>query len=223
MKFKSILSSTLAVLTLSLGCMLPSQAAGTWETSLLGRDINLNAVAATDASAVYLYDTTLDVTWLRDANLNGQMNWNTAKAWAANLETGNGATTISDWRLPTLTGVGWGYADSEMGSLFVNTLGNTPGAAWTNTGSFNNMQLGHYWFDALTPMQGVPWSFYTHVSRHDYFGSGALFYAMAVRPGDVAAVPEPENYAMLLAGLGMIITITHRRSKIKSGALTCHL
>lgn len=42
----------------------------TWETTLLGRDINLNAVAATDASAVYLYDKTLDVNWLRDANAN---------------------------------------------------------------------------------------------------------------------------------------------------------
>ncbi len=72
MQFTSFARVAATISTLSLVCALSAQAQsvpgqsvsgqGTWETTLLGRDINLNAVAATDASAVYLYDTTLGVT-----------------------------------------------------------------------------------------------------------------------------------------------------------------
>jgi hypothetical protein len=41
---------------------------GTWEATLLGRDIDGKAVAANSNSAVFLYDTVLDITWLRDGN-----------------------------------------------------------------------------------------------------------------------------------------------------------
>ena len=42
-----------------------------------------------------------------------------------------------------------------------------------------------------------------------YKGSG--FYALAVSPGDVAAVPEADTWAMLLAGLGLVGVATRRR------------
>jgi hypothetical protein len=129
---------------------------GTWETTLLGRDIDGNAVAGNAASSVFLYDTALNITWLRGSPGSaqpgsGQSTWLEANTWAANLEVG----AYDDWRLPTLTpvngttfnynftnngtsdygygatGAGWGTA-SEMGHLFYVTLGNkgfcTPGA-----------------------------------------------------------------------------------------------
>jgi len=34
-----------------------------------------------------------------------------------------------------------------------------------------------------------------------------------VRLGDVAAVPEPETYAMMLAGLGLINFVARRRKQ----------
>lgn len=134
---------------------------GTWETTLLGRDVNLNAVAATDVSAVYLYDTTLDVTWLRDANVNinngkgGKMNWDAAMSWADNLITGNGDASISDWRLPAMTNIvakcptaGQGYLcylnTSEISSLYTNTLGNIPNNSFYS-GPFQNLFTGRYW------------------------------------------------------------------------------
>jgi hypothetical protein len=54
-----------------------------------------------------LYDNVLNVTWLRDANYaktsgydaDGQMTWNEATTWAANLVYGG----YSDWRLATNT------------------------------------------------------------------------------------------------------------------------
>jgi putative intracellular protease/amidase len=77
---------------------------GTWETTLLGRDIYGNAVTqrdsnGLDSSAVFLYDTVLDVTWLRDANYaNGTMRWDAANTWASNLTVGED----DGWRLPAL-------------------------------------------------------------------------------------------------------------------------
>ena len=120
------------------------------QAALVGRDINGIAVAANATNSVFLYDDVLNITWLRNANANGLMNWTQANTWAANLSVG----VFDDWRLPTLgpvngtsfnydftnngtsdrgtaaTGTGWGTA-SEMGHLFYLTLGNkgycTPG------------------------------------------------------------------------------------------------
>ena len=211
---------------------------GTWETTLLGRDINLNAVSATSADSVYLYDTTLNVTWLRNANSNGRMDWTTANNWAANLVTGSGAAAISDWRLPTMaanpsagysydgsTALGYNVAvgSSELASLFFSTLGNKsylntsgavqPGYGLTNGGSFQNMQNAYYWLATeYTPDPSHAWFLYTYNGRQYDAAKYEPLYAMAVRSGDViAAVPEPETYAMLLAGLGLVAAIVRRR------------
>lgn len=232
------------VFTLSLACVLPAQAQGesgqgSWETTLLGRDINLNAVSATSVDAVYLYDTTLNVTWLRNANSNGTMNWATATNWAANLSTGSGGNAISNWRLPTMaadpnpvfsvdgsTALGYNVpaSSSEMASLFLSTLGNKSyldtsgnllptGYGLTNTGSFQNLQPHFYWSGTeFAPTANSAWVFDTYEGRQDGTGGNDnQLYAMAVRSGDVAPVPEPETYAMLLAGLGLIGAAVRRR------------
>ena len=153
--------ATAAVLALALPAQAgPVSGQGTWETTLLGRDINRNAVDATDASAVYLFDMTLGVTWLRDANANanfnpiapGYVDWNTATTWAANLTTGSDANAVSDWRLPIMTVASpntffryngssdLGYnvpgSSSEMASLFYDTLGNK--ADYNTSGAVQN-------------------------------------------------------------------------------------
>ena len=43
------------------------------------------------------YDTDLDITWLRNANVNGAQDWDTQVAWASNFSFGG----YDDWRLPT--------------------------------------------------------------------------------------------------------------------------
>ena len=239
---------------------LPVAGQGTWETTLLGRDINGYAVAGSDASAVFLYDTVLDVTWLRDANANGVMNWTQANTWAANLVVG----AYDDWRLPTLgpvngtsfnydftnngtsdygygaTGAGWGTA-SEMGHLFYVALGNkgfcTPGAGGSsgcagqsgsglgNTGAFQNLQSDDAYWSGLSdddylsrggyaPITGYAWRFryFDGLQVPGYEKSNSL-YALAVRPGDVLvpAVPEPETYALMLAGLAVVGAAARRR------------
>jgi hypothetical protein len=241
-----MVSTAVTTFTLSLACVLSAQAQsvsgqGTWETTLLGRDINRNAVAATDTSAVYLYDTTLNVTWLRDANVNGQVTWDAATAWAANLVTGSGGNTISDWRLPSMAdasaldlptfgGTNSGYnpttSSSEMASLFFTTLGNKSyfntsgvyqaGYGLTNTGSFQNMHnYFTYWLGTeLTADPTAAWLFDSVNGRQGAYFKAAQFNALALRPGDVLTpVPEPETYAMLLAGLVMVGAISHRCSR----------
>jgi len=246
MQFKSIVNTAAAAFTLSLACVLPTQAQsvlgqGTWETTLLGRDINLNAVAATDVSAVYLYDTTLNVTWLRDASALGYGNWNTVNTRAANLTTGSGGNIITDWRLPIMTDTGTqgcnssnggtncgsnpATSTSEMASLFFDTLGNKSylntsgvvqaGYGLTNAGSFQNMLSSYFWLGTeYAPNPNAAWYFNTGTGVQGVPNKTNSLYALAVRPGDVVAqVPEPETYLMLLLGLGVVGAISRRRSK----------
>lgn len=134
------LAATLAV------CMAAAHAGpvtgrGTWETTLKARDINGNAVALDDPRAAFFYDQTMNVTWLANMNVNGNMTWSSAMAWAAGLTTGG----FTDWRLPTVIdsgspgcdfsyagGTDCGYnvqtqvgaAYSEWAHLYYVTLGN---------------------------------------------------------------------------------------------------
>lgn len=116
---------------------VPISGQGTWETTLQGRDLDGNA-----ATFEAYYDTTLDVTWLADANYAGatMSDLAAAKAWAAGLNPyGSG---ITGWRLPTTVdvdndgatysnyyqGVDYGFnitTHSEMSHMFYRTLGNT--------------------------------------------------------------------------------------------------
>lgn len=124
-------------------------------------------------------------------------------------------------------GVGWGSA-SELGHLFYVALGNkgyctpndsSPGSCqqqsgWglTNTGGFQNVQSYYYWSGTEhAPIPGVAWTFDTDDGYQVDVAKRYGLYAMAVRPGDVAAVPEPQTYAMLLLGLGAAVVARRRR------------
>ena len=57
------------------------------------------------------------------------------------------------------------------------------------------------YFDTLNGYQGGSYQFYE-------------LYAWAVRPSDVAApIPEPETYAMMLAGLALLGVVARRRKQ----------
>ena len=222
MKANSIFNTLLIAGAVTLA--MPAQA------TLLGRDISGNAVANNAASAVFLYDTTLDITWLRDANYaktsnyngDGLMDWNTANIWANNLIVDK----YTDWRLPTTlqpdsscsdsfngaTGIvsfGYNCTGSEMGHLWYTDLGNTAGSM-TNTGDFQNVQSYVYWSGTeYAPVPYIAWLFLTLNGFQDAYFKLSQFYALAVRPGDVAAasVPEPETLLLAftaLAGLGFV-------------------
>src|SRR3972149_10605302 len=83
-----------------------------------------------------IYDDDLQLSWLKNANTNGLMNWSAANTWADNLVF----ATFDNWRLPTVTDIGndgcnYGYTGTdcgfnvntstgEMAHLFYDELGN---------------------------------------------------------------------------------------------------
>lgn len=237
----------------------PISGQGTWETTLKARDIGGNPLASlSDASAVFYYDTALNITWLRNWNAgagssfdngssttDGRMTWNNAVAWANALTVG----TFDDWRLPTVgpsdgafdynfsnngstdrgyakTGTGWGTA-SEYGHMYYVTLGNkggctpndaSPGACVTqpgfgpaNTAQFSNLRSRVHWSGTEYALNAsLAWVFGTDFGDQGLGDKGFELYAVAVRDGDLAPIPEPVSVVLLLAGLGVLGAMARR-------------
>jgi hypothetical protein len=205
---------------------------GNWETTLLARDINGDNIV--DA----YYDTALDLTWLADWNVNGRQHWSTNLAWASGLDvygvTGWRLPSITDTGSP---GCDWSYAggtdcgynvdtgSSEMAHMWYVTLGNIaycqpgynrcigPPPHWglTNTADFLNMESIGYWSGTeATPSTNGAWYFSLNDGDQGIDGPNGELRAVAVRDGDVAAMPEPATFALL--GLGLVgITASRRR------------
>ncbi len=210
-----------------------SLASGTAHAELQGRDLNGSA-----GSFEAYYDTVLDITWLADANYaqtsgydaDGVMTWDAANTWAANLSFTDGVNVYDDWRLPTTLqpdascgyqsgGVSFGYncTGSEMGHLFYSELGGAAGqsiltSADPDLAKFTNLQANFYW-SATEYAPGSVDAWYFRIASGDQVANPKSngFYALAVSPGDVAAVPEAQTYALMLAGLGLIGWRARRR------------
>lgn len=163
-------------------------------------------------------------------DVNGIMNWSDAKSWVASLTYFDPVRNVvwDDWRLPTTlqpdptceaqsNGVSYSYgcSGSELGHLFYVDLGGVAGQPITNVhnenfGLFTNWQKywgsgesNFYWTSTEAPSNAGNnvWGFtmvYGYVAAVNVLEEQHVW---AVRDGDVAAVPEPETYVMMLAGL----------------------
>jgi hypothetical protein len=91
-----------------------------------------------------------------------------------------------------------------------------PGWGLTNTGGFQNLQSFYYWSGTesaeYAPFLEHAWIFDTTYGRQYGIHQANARYAMAVRPGDVPVVPEPQTYAMLLLGLSAVMVAARRRT-----------
>jgi PEP-CTERM motif len=250
---RNALKTLLGVTTMALAgiaAAAPVSGQGTWETTLQARD--LDSDGTTDA----YYDTSLNISWLADANVIGQADFDTARTWANGLAVAG----ITGWHLPTIHidtcgGAGFGatfwngggvcgygvQADtSDMAHMYMTTLANASYSGFTdsygngpglsaplleNTGPFSNLQAYGYWFSldyAVSPWTGEAatdeaWRYSFYAGRQDNLNSSALLHAWAVHDGDVgqlaAPVPEPETYALMLAGLAMMVPLARRRRR----------
>jgi hypothetical protein len=201
-----------------MACMVAAMGlAGSASATLLDRGPDL------------VYDDVLNITWTRNANLPGSsaLFWGEANAWAANLVFGG----YDDWRLPysnvsagvgpTIEGVFCDVVselacrDNEMGYMFYYNLGSVLGdvKVGTQTALGGEVLMGiqpiHWAGTASSDFEA--WYFVFGLGPpppaggsggYEGIADGAQLSAWAVRPGDVAAVPEPSS--LLLIGAAML-------------------
>lgn len=159
-----------------------------------------------DRGGGLIYDDVLNITWLQDANLNGLLDWYTANSFAASLSIGG----VTGWRLASADVNGDGAIQSCNGGGFNNCHDNELSYMyWVNgAGTYNpfiNIQSNQYWSSAGTaynPSLAVGFNFASGYNVITEKTSPS--YAWAVHDGDVAAIPEPETYAMMLVGLSLV-------------------
>ena len=84
-----------------------------------------------------------------------------------------------------------------------------------NVGLVKNLQSYVYWSGAeYSPRYSFTWLLFNSVGTQQYFDKSAQFYAWAVRPGDVAAVPVPGAIWLFVSGLGLLSFTTRRKKSI---------
>jgi hypothetical protein len=117
-------------------------------------------------------------------------------------------------------GLKGGYSTTNVYQPDSGIFGNGTGGGQKDVGLVDNLQGNVYW--SGTPHVYDPdnygWAFITGGGYQNYYHRNQLLSAWAVRDGDVAApIPEPETYAMLLAGLGLLgLTARRRREKLNA-------
>ncbi len=177
---------------------------------------NPNLVNEIIPASIDLSSTSFDI-------ISGKMTWYGANAWSHHLTLGG----FNDWTLPTaalipIGGGGLYFETSQMGDLFRNELGLTSGSVTishnTNYNLFSNIQNNSLYF---ANNYGVSY-FYdpnTIWLISDNGGAisgnykGGMFYAWAVRSGDVAAVPVPGAVWLFGSGLIGLASFTRRKNK----------
>jgi len=203
-----------ALLATAAAHAVPITGQGDWESTLHARDINGDGIV--DA----FYDSTLNITWLADANAgagsafddgastsDGDMSWAGASAWAASLNVFG----VTGWRLPVMGG--GSSTESELSHMYCVTLGNfgpcnplttTGPGTWgfTNTADFVNLASEWYWTGTpADPGTAWVWAGDPISAYHTAEPVTAGNRAWVVHDGDVPVVPEPQTYALMLVSL----------------------
>ena len=122
---------------------------GTWETTLQGRDLDGNS-----ATVEAYYDTSLNITWLADADLaltsghstNGLMYWADAQSWASSLNFSG----ITDWRLPRANPVDGDSTDNtNTSNIGTEDRGANISAPGTLYAESTASEMAHLYYNTL--------------------------------------------------------------------------
>lgn len=173
----------------------------------------------------------------------GPTSWDNSRNWASSLSVTFNGIEFNDWRLPTITinqdpatygysgsdTYGYNIKNSEMGHLFYTALGNKayyatngsyPQSGWglTSTGDFQHLYAEYYYSDATYSYNVWAAVYQSFATGEQYAGAkvalgGTGIYAMAVRDGDVAAVPIPPTVWLLGSGLVGLVGLRRKFRK----------
>ncbi len=149
----------------------------------------------TSSGPLTVFDSAQSLTWTKDANLNGRMDWTAAVAWANNLDYAG----YTDWVLPTIDQLATQFS-TNLGEAFGQSIAASHNA---NYALFDNVQSDVYWSGSeYAPNPSYAWLFNTNYGNQYGNDKFNQLHAWAVRPGDVAAVPVPG--AFWLFGSAMV-------------------
>ncbi|MDP8568973.1 Lcl domain-containing protein [Methylophilus aquaticus] len=198
-----------------LGSMIASQGFSTVVNNILA------VSPAISNTPNYFSPTGTYTLTISDFSSNGRVSWFGAMAFINYLNSNNYAGS-NQWRLPTVVNTAFGYntatngtaAGDELVELFSSELG---GKEWSNipdTATFDNEQASVYWSGAEYARDSrYAYNFDTSIGHQYDDDKSYLFYAWAVSPGQISAVPAPP--AAWLFGSGLLGVAGFARRKIK--------
>ena len=141
-----------------------------------------------------IYDDSLNITWLQNADSEGSMTWSEANEWAGSFFFQG----YSDWRLPTTDPLcpDKNCTDNEMGHLFY-----TDGIKDVTMGMFSDVKSSIYW-SSTEYDNSTAWRFNFKYGSQGTSDKEQTRYAWAVRDGDSTppVAPEPLSYLLFISG-----------------------
>ena len=200
-------------------------AAATWAANLSYVDTVRNVTYAdwrlptvAPVNGIQFVGNGLDAsTW----NGQGKTDWGYHISAPGTLYAGSTASEMAYMYYQNLLNPGLHWASSTVPNNSPNDCYvSSADTCLNNVGPFSNVQTGYaYWSGTERAGIATPsaWVFSMATGAQTWHPKTDLRFAWAVRDGDVASVaapiPEPETYAMLLTGLGLLGVIARRRTR----------
>ncbi len=184
----------------------------------MGSDYNLiYEDDSIDGGLVWLDYTNSPDTWQNQINwasgIGGSLTVNLLPGYTTDIDWGTG------WRLPLTqdqtdqTSI-YNQTGSEMGHLYYDSLGKPAHGPLGDTSPFNKLQSDFYWSGTeYSPDPNDAWYFYFDYGFQNFDGKDFSLSALAVRPGQVSAVPIPSAIWLLGSGLVGIVGFRRKFSK----------
>ncbi|UCV27012.1 PEP-CTERM sorting domain-containing protein [Ferribacterium limneticum] len=156
--------------------------------------------------------------WRLAANAPVGADWNYTFSYGGGTDRGYNITSPKN-ELAYMYHINLGlkshFSTSGASQPDYGVFGNGTSGGQADVGPVLNLQSYYYWSGsafAIDP-EGYAWYFRPLDGMQTYVTQSNLLFGWAVRSGDVAAVPEPESYAMLLAGLGLLAGVARRKKR----------
>ena len=178
--------------------------------AVLAFGVSFGAQASlTSSGPLTVYDSEQNLTWTQDANLNGQMDWATAVAWADGLDY----ASYSDWVLPTIA-----QLTTQFSTNFAQPQGTPISVAHNGSYDlFKNVQDSPYWSISAHSNPNKAWAFGADDGSQHVLSKSFPISAWAVRTGGAvaaapAAVPLPAATWLFLSGLMGVAGLKRRKN-----------